>query len=180
MLRSERPMRDVAVKSAEKARATRVARMGLGVFVWGAAAASSALAATPALIGLGDLPGGPVQSAASGVSSDGTAVVGWSAVSSGLNEAFRWTSAGGMVGLGDLPGGTAESWANAISADGSTVVGLSNSTSGYEAFRWTSGGGMTDLGDLEGGLILSNAFAVSHDGSTVAGRGTSAASKSFQ
>ncbi|MCH7603269.1 MAG: hypothetical protein IIB54_10920, partial [Planctomycetes bacterium] len=58
----------------------------------------------PSFQGLGDLPGGSISSGAWGVSADGSVVVGVSSSTSG-QEAFRWTSGGGMVGLGDLAGG---------------------------------------------------------------------------
>ncbi len=61
----------------------------------------------PSFQGLGDLTGGGVGSFASGVSGDGSVVVGRSFGASGT-EAFRWTSGGGMVGLGDLTGGLLE------------------------------------------------------------------------
>ncbi len=57
-------------------------------------------ATTPSFQGLGDLAGGAFNSIALGVSADGSIVVGWSSIASG-NEAFHWTSGGGMVGLGD-------------------------------------------------------------------------------
>ncbi len=49
--------------------------------------------------GLGDLAGGDFYSVATGVSVDGSVVVGYSDSGSSY-EAFRWTSGGGMVGLG--------------------------------------------------------------------------------
>jgi probable HAF family extracellular repeat protein len=122
---------------------------------------------------LGDLPGGSFESYASGVSADGSVVVGESRSASGF-EAFRWTRADGMIGLGDLPGGIYESEANDISADGSVIVGFSSSASGEEAFRWTSNGGMVRLGDLPGGLFQSDAHGVSADGAIVVGIGNSA------
>jgi probable HAF family extracellular repeat protein len=72
--------------------------------------------------GLGDLSGGTFESAAYGVSADGSVVIGGADSTSG-DEAFRWTQAGGMVGLGDLPGGAFGSRAYGVSADGSVVVG---------------------------------------------------------
>ena len=54
--------------------------------------------------GLGDLPGGSFSSQASGLSADGSVVVG-SGVSAKSQEAFRWTQQTGMVGLGVLSGG---------------------------------------------------------------------------
>ena len=122
---------------------------------------------------LGDLPGGSFSSQANGVSADGSVVVGISKSTSG-NEAFRWTSGGGMVGLSDLSGGTFYSYAKGASSNGSVVVGTGYSASGWEAFRWTSGGGMVGLGDLSGGSFSSSANGVSSDGSVVVGRGTSA------
>ena len=73
--------------------------------------------------GLGDLAGGSIESGASGVSGDGSVVVGYGSSASGY-EAFLWTSGSGMVGLGDLPGGSTESSAYGVSGDGSVVVGV--------------------------------------------------------
>jgi probable HAF family extracellular repeat protein len=115
-------------------------------------------------LGLGDLKGifpnpkGGISSIAWAVSGDGNVVVGTS-----NNEAFRWTSGGGMVGLGD------GSYANSVSGDGKIVVGYKTKTNGrLEAFRWTSGGGMVGLGALDFNSN-SNAQGVSRDGSTVVG-----------
>jgi len=103
---------------------------------------------------------------ASGVSGDGSVVVGYSISGTGL-EAFRWTQATGMVGLGNLPGGISSS-ASGVSADGSVVVGYSNSANGNEAFRWTQVTGMVGLGNLPG-WSSSRASGVSADGSVVVG-----------
>ncbi len=116
--------------------------------------------------GLGDLLGGGFISVASGVSGDGSVVVGYSISGTGL-EAFRWTQATGMVGLGNLPGGISSS-ASGVSADGSVVVGYSNSANGNEAFRWTQVTGMVGLGNLPG-WSSSRASGVSADGSVVVG-----------
>lgn len=117
--------------------------------------------------GLGDLPGGEFKSVALAVSAHGSVVVGYSISTSG-QEAFRWTSGGGMVGLGDLPGGPFSSSARGVSADGSVIVGRSTPAV-YEAFRWGSGV-MTGLGTLPlGGIPSSTAHAVSGDGSVVVG-----------
>ena len=69
---------------------------------------------------------------------------------SAFNEAFRWTSGGGMAGLGDFLGGNTFSTALGVSADGSIIAGYGVSASGAEAFRWTSGGGLVGLGNLPG------------------------------
>ncbi|GCL47825.1 PEP-CTERM sorting domain-containing protein [Microcystis aeruginosa] len=122
--------------------------------------------------GLGFLPGGSF-STASGVSADGSVVVGESSSANG-REAFRWTQATGMVGLGDLPGGFFNSQPFGVSGDGSVVVGESSSANGFEAFRWTQGTGMVGLGDFPGGGFGSIARGVSADGSVVVGYGFSA------
>ena len=138
------------------------------------------LTGTGEMIGLGDLPGGDSTSAATGVSADGTVIVGASssaasdAYSLFATEAFRWaltdpvTGAGTMIGLWDLSGGGFNSFATAVSADGTTVVGRGLSGDGTEAFRWRDGV-MSGLGDLPGGDFLSVANAVSADGSVVVG-----------
>lgn len=120
-------------------------------------------------IGLGDLPGGILNSSARGVSSDGSVVVGSSASTHGT-EAFRWTSTNGMVSLGDLPGGAVLSQASGVSADGSVVVGLSQSANGNEAFRWTSGEGIARLGDLPTGISSALVYGISGDGTVVVGQ----------
>jgi probable HAF family extracellular repeat protein len=120
------------------------------------------------MTGLGDLPGGAFRSEATGVSNDGTVVVGYSNSASG-NEAFRWTG-GVMTGLGVLPGGGTSSLASDVSANGTVVVGDAN----FQPFRWTSGSGMVGLGDLPGGSFFGEARAVSADGAVVVGKGDSA------
>lgn len=112
---------------------------------------------------LGSLGGGP--SLASGVSADGSVVVGMAYINTYAKHAFRWTSSG-MQDLGTL-GGT-NSWARDVSADGSVVVGESQITgsTAYHAFRWT-GSGMQDLGTLGGNYSYAN--GVSADGTVVVG-----------
>ncbi|MDB9418679.1 PEP-CTERM sorting domain-containing protein [Microcystis aeruginosa] len=132
------------------------------------------------MVGLGDLPGGIFDSKATGVSADGSVVVGNGTGFYGT--AFRWTQATGMVGLGYLPGGGyyAASSATGVSANGSVVVGNSTSANGIEvlgwqeAFRWTQGTGMVGLGDLPGGIFWSSAQNVSADGSVVVGQSSGA------
>lgn len=127
-------------------------------------------------VGLGKLPGGTPSdgaqfgSRATGVSADGSIVVGSSDSGDPFGfgvEAFRWTSGTGMTGLGSLPAvGTASS-ASGISADGSTVVG-SGAASGHPssvAIRWTAGG----LERITFVPQASEATAVSTDGSVVVG-----------
>ena len=115
---------------------------------------------------------------ATGVSADGTVVVGGMAGGfAGGNGvfhdnpplAYRWTAQAGITFFGAL--GTWErdgsfrmgSQANGISADGSVIVGWSTSAElNGAAFRWTAASGMVPLG---GG----SATAVSADGSVVVG-----------
>ncbi len=111
------------------------------------------------------LPGGR-DSSATGVSADGSVIVGTSSSASG-EQAFRWTAGSGMVGLGHLPGDT-NSVANGVSADGLVIVGSSSSASGSQAFRWTAGSGMIGLGHLSG-TTNNSAAGVSVDGSVIVG-----------
>jgi probable HAF family extracellular repeat protein len=139
-----------------------------------------ALAPTPPCFqGLGDLPGGIIESYAHGVSADGSTVVGYAKSGNG-QEPFRWRPSTGLIGLGSLPGGTynAGTFADDVSADGGVVVGASDSSNAAgggggipssEAFRWTEAGGMQALGDLPGDTYFSRAHGVSADGSIVNG-----------
>jgi probable HAF family extracellular repeat protein len=121
--------------------------------------------------GMTDLgtPAGYESSVASGVSGDGTVIVGWAATT--YHRAFRYTTATGMVDLGTLAGGpTSASDATAISADGRVIVGDSEFQLGNltrHAFKYTIAGGMVDLGTLGG--ASSTASAVSTDGSIIVG-----------
>ncbi len=117
---------------------------------------------------LGLLPSGTFSDA-TGISSDGSTIVGFADIPAGYRS-FVWTSGGGMVNLGTLAGGSYSS-ARDVSADGSVVIGYSDSASGSRAYRWTSGGSMEDLGVLTGGT-RSEGNAVSDDGSVVAGYST--------
>jgi len=138
---------------------------------------------------LGDLPGGGFFSYASGVSADGSVIVGGStSFFSGINdlEAFRWTAATGMVALGDLPGGRFVSVATDVSADGRVVVGYSAVAIGdggldeYAPFVWDPVNGMRDLRQVfaDAGATMPNlrpthAMAISDDGTVITGYGRS-------
>jgi probable HAF family extracellular repeat protein len=85
------------------------------------------------------------RSEATGVSYDGSTVIGTSNVDhpdvpdTSVSQAFVWID-GVMTGLGflsDSPG-PYESIATAVSADGSVVVGESKLATGIEAFVWTA------------------------------------------
>jgi uncharacterized membrane protein len=123
---------------------------------------------------LGDLPGGAFDSAAAGVSADGSVVVGQGTSDLG-HEAFIWTRGAGMTSLAPSPGGFFGAIANAASDDGMFVVGFVQRTgTTFEGFRWSASTGMQFLGDLPGGSFSSSADGVSSDGSVVVGLGNSA------
>ncbi len=119
---------------------------------------------------LGDLPGGSFGSYPSGVSADGSTVVGYSVSGNGA-EAFVWSAATGeMRPLGALPGEYYGSYATGVTADGSTVVGHSLSYNVQEAVTWTAATGeMRRLSGLPDGYMYGNATHVSADGSTIVG-----------
>ena len=76
---------------------------------------------------LGTLPGGS-QSGASGVSADGSVVVGWAQNALWDWRAFRWTASGGLENLNTtyaslLTNGSVLWEARAISPDGRYIVG---------------------------------------------------------
>jgi probable HAF family extracellular repeat protein len=118
------------------------------------------------LIWLGTLGG--VESVATGVSADGSVVVGWVEYANGKMRAFRWTAKTGMRDLGTLGG--IMSTAYGVSVDGLVVVGRAGNFLGQvRAFRWTAAGGMQDLGTLPKYEDSSFADGVSADGSVVVG-----------
>jgi probable HAF family extracellular repeat protein len=119
------------------------------------------------------------NSDASGISADGSTIVGEAQDSQGHYRAFRWTAATGMVDLGTLGGGNLLSNATAASQDGSVVVGysLTTTSSGSDhAFIWTASTGMQDLntvlkGKIPKGWILQVATDISEGGTIIAGYG---------
>jgi len=139
------------------------------------------------MVRMGYLPGGPSESVATGVSADGSLVVGYSGPYENGNclclglpcpcgpmDAFRWTAGSGMIGLGLPLNACSGGGANGVSADGLVVVGEGPLVGHSQvAFRWTADGGIVALGDLPGGVLASSARAVSRDGSVVVGHGES-------
>jgi probable HAF family extracellular repeat protein len=127
--------------------------------------------ASEGMVNMGAMPSGSSPRAiATGVSSDGSIIVGGSNSTNGTSEAFRWTQSDGFVGLGDLSGGNFSSVASAISRDGTVIVGQGTTIAGTFAFRWTQAG-MVSLGDLPGFPNSSYARGVSDDGRIVVGSG---------
>jgi len=103
---------------------------------------------------------------ATGVSADGTVVVGTKLPGGpGGSEAVRWVN-GTATGLGFLPGGTASS-ASGVNADGTVVVGLSTNGLVVQAVRWVNGT-VTGLGFPPSGSF-SEARGVSANGKVVVG-----------
>jgi probable HAF family extracellular repeat protein len=173
------PLADL-VGGALESGANAVAVSGLTTVIAGygntATASEAASWSSPlyAPTSLGTLGGANPGSVANGISANGTVIVGRTTTPAG-NEAFMWTSGGGMVSLGDFPTGGTDSTANDVSDDGTVIVGggLHLGPVG-EAFRWTSGSGLVGLGDLAGGTTDSVALGVSGDGDTVVGESVSA------
>jgi probable HAF family extracellular repeat protein len=135
------------------------------------------------LAGLGHLePNVDPNSHGSGISADGSVVVGFSLTGADYisqhYEAFRWTEADGLVSLGLRPGSFGAE-ASGVSADGSAVVGTDRDNTvviidgdaygaGAEAFLWRAGQGTIGLGTVPGDHY-SDAYAISADGSVVVG-----------
>lgn len=126
--------------------------------------------AATGMVNLGSLGG---DSYANAVSGNGSVVVGYSRLATGLyQQAFRWTS-GGMQDLGLLNG--ANTYANGTNEDGSIVVGgTSMTTGGGRAFLWSASTGLVDLNtylpsigyDLTG-WFLTSASAINANGDIV-------------
>lgn len=132
--------------------------------------AVNAAAAEFDVINIGLFPGG-ILSIATGVSADGSVVVGYGDGRDpdpnfrfATYEAFRWTQGSGRVGLGWIDQASKFSQAYGVSADGSVIVG----TDSGQAFRWTETEGMVGLGKAPGAQS-SRAVAVSADNSTIIG-----------
>jgi probable HAF family extracellular repeat protein len=90
---------------------------------------------------------------ASGVSADGTIIVGGGGLPEhgGLTEAFIWREGVPTVGLGTLyTAAGSTSSATAVSPDGRIVVGTSSGPGGSptNGFRWTAETGMESLGNF--------------------------------
>jgi probable HAF family extracellular repeat protein len=129
-----------------------------------------------------------INSQATGVSSNGAVVIGWSELehgSEGSRHAFQWAQ-GQMIDLGVL-GETPDSniyysynsEAKGVSEYGDIVVGWSDVYWGNgrtrHAFQWTKAGGMVDLrtiGNIDYHYSMAN--AISRDGLTIVGRSETA------
>ena len=111
---------------------------------------------------VGDLPGGDNYSVATGISADGSTVVGYSSATSGI-EGFAWTETSGMVSLGNFRPAD-------VSADGSVVVGSASiwdSTNGLQSITTL----LSDMGLASeiSGWSYFQASGISDDGLTLTG-----------
>lgn len=113
----------------------------------------------------------------SGVSDDGSVLVGTATLDTGTEiDAFYWTTVDGTAGIGGVNDGVSTHAFN-VSGDGSTVVGARDAPDNNpatSAFRWRSVGGFEYLGDLPGGDDHSIALGASFDGKAVIGVSQSA------
>ena len=129
----------------------------------------------PSFQGLGGLPTGAFRSQASGVSGDGSVVVGRSPfydaeLGQSVSLPFIWDATLGMRPVGTLPSGVTSAWASDISDDGGTVVGYFVEPGAYTSrgFRHDVASGSTVVIDPVLGDVT-YAFGVSGDGSLVVG-----------
>jgi hypothetical protein len=99
---------------------------------------------------------------ATGTSADGSVVVGFAE-----NQAFRWSSAGGLAPL-EGPGGETESYALAVNPDGTLAVGMVRDMAHARAVRWNAEGEAEFL-PVPDDATDSEAGAVSDDGSVIVG-----------
>jgi probable HAF family extracellular repeat protein len=118
---------------------------------------------------IGFLPGFTLASIPTGLSGNGSTVVGIAFDPNYNLAAFRYQN-GVMEDLGSLGGTNPVTQSAGVSYDGSVVTG-SSSSDGIDshAFRWTQAG-MQDLGVLPGGSY-SLGLAISGDGEVIVGNG---------
>lgn len=144
--------------------------------IWAAIIAAATVGQSSSFHGLGDLPGGDINSEAFDVSADGSVVVGRSdaiPIVANLNsmpEAFRWTAHSGLVGLGFFSNPSPpEGVALGVSDDGSVITGVTGFNGTNTAFRWTADSGLVPLSGLPPGLQMIRAYGISGDGETIVG-----------
>lgn len=122
------------------------------------------------IVAFTDAPSGRVLDAASGVSSDGSTIVG-SMNDGNLTYAWRWTQSSGIVQVPGVGGGA--TFGPFVSADGSTIVGTGVGLSIGPAVRWTQMTGAQSLNPVtglpfgDGSAVI--AYGVSGNGAVVVG-----------
>lgn len=102
----------------------------------------AATAQETAIVGVGDLPGGPVRSQIVALSADGATAVGTSYVADTVVHGFVWRRGTGIVDMGEPPGGSASIYPQGVSGDGEVIVGRAD---GFGAFRWSHGSSFEPL-----------------------------------
>lgn len=114
-----------------------------------------------------DVPAGYLRNEVTGISADGSVVVGISYPEGGSPAAaFRWTSQGGLVQLPNFPeAGDPATAALGISGDGMVTVGWGNLPGTQSAARWTN----TAIAAIGAPFADYEAYAASYDGSFIAG-----------
>ncbi|MFO7525278.1 MAG: T9SS type A sorting domain-containing protein, partial [Ignavibacteriaceae bacterium] len=112
---------------------------------------------------LGTLGGS--TSVAYDVSSDGSVVVGSTALNDGTMRAFRWIDSTGIQNLDTI--GAGNSSAYGVSADGSVVAGDASLSGHTRAFRWMDSTGLVGLETLD--FAGSFSRGISDDGSIIVG-----------
>lgn len=130
------------------------------------------------------LPAETSMFSVTGLSADGTTIVGGVRVGRGFDsfyESFRWRSDVGYQRLGRFPESDWLDWAYAtdVSFDGSVVVGTNDTENGRRAFRWSESAGMINLGHLGSTNPIyppySDGLAISEDGEIIVGQATTLA-----
>jgi probable HAF family extracellular repeat protein len=109
-------------------------------------------------------PGSIFGSYASGVSADGTVIVGASDAETGYPRAFCLSPKRSWSTICNFP-----SSASGVSADGQTVVGVASVKGIDIPFAWSDAKGLRFLGDLKGGMTGGVAYAVNADASVIVG-----------
>jgi uncharacterized membrane protein len=126
--------------------------------------------------GLGHIELAGFYSGATGISADGSVVVGVNQSMEYPGVAMRWSAQNGMQGLGTLPSFNS-SFAQGVSGDGRVVVGHATKFGPDQeaAVRWTAEVGLAALLETpppdgpSGGRFVSWANAASHDGEVIVG-----------
>jgi hypothetical protein len=142
-------------------------------FVWSTASGLQRLSGLSSRII--DIGGVDFSAGVSGISRDGTTIVGSATDANGNRQAVYWRGSSATA-LGFLAGATLSSQSLATNANGSVIVGKSSGTSGDLAWRWTAASGMQDLnlfatnaGINLGGYVLTDAVGLSDNGDYLAG-----------
>ncbi len=125
---------------------------------------------------LGELPGRSNYSSATGVSYDGSTIVG-TAISDQGYQAFRWTPELGMHVLPDIPSESTFSSAYNVSGNGEFITGWARIGDDAYHFRWSEPEGLRPLASPMGGVDPASAAGISHSGEVVAGYGRTTRSR---